>query len=65
MHLTTFDPPRASRAPRSPRWQRLIGAVLLARPSLLMVAIALVSAAYLVSSGHDDTLVLAWIADAS
>jgi hypothetical protein len=65
MHLTTFAPPRANRALRTPRWQRLIGAMLVARPSLLIAAIALVSAAYLISSGQDDTLVLAWIADAS
>jgi hypothetical protein len=45
--------------------QRLIGAALIARPSLLVTAIALVSAAYLVSTGHGDNLVLAWIAAAA
>jgi hypothetical protein len=65
MHLTTFAPPRAHRAHRSPRLQRLIGAALIARPSLLVTAIALVSAAYLVSTGHGDNLVLAWIAAAA
>ena len=62
MHLTTFAPPRAHRAPRTPRLYRLIGAALIARPSLLVAAIALVSAAYLVSTGHSNTLMLAWVA---
>ena len=65
MHLTTFAPPRAHRAPRTPRWRRLIGAALIARPSLLVVAIALVSAAYLVSTGHSDNFMLARIASAA
>ena len=65
MHLTTFPPPSPHRAPRTPRLQRLIGAALIARPSLLVAAIALVSAAYLVSTGHSDTLMLAWISGAA
>lgn len=62
MHLTTFAPPRAYRAYRAPRLQRLIGAALIARPSLLVTAVALVSAAYLISTGHSDNFMLAWIA---
>lgn len=62
MHLTTLAAPRAYRAPRTPGWHRLIGAALIARPSLLAAAIALVSAAYLVGTGPGDTFTLAWIA---
>lgn len=49
----------------TPRWRRLVRAAFEPSPALLAATVALLSAAYLIGSGHDDPLLLAWLSTVS